>query len=117
MSDFTFGVRENEHWFASWFAQPILRAFVKVSRSRWRNEVDATQCLEPTPSFTSLIRSFCTHSLSVELTPCSATSRTHSKRKSQSTSRLRISAYTVSNSVSSPPPTLDPPQATSSLPL
>ncbi|ORX33457.1 hypothetical protein BD324DRAFT_639861 [Kockovaella imperatae] len=29
MSDFTFHVRDNEHWFASWFAQPILKAFVK----------------------------------------------------------------------------------------
>ena len=31
LSGFDFKVRENDQWFASWFAQPILRAFVKVS--------------------------------------------------------------------------------------
>ena len=36
MSDFTFTVRNNEQWLASWFAQPILRAFVKVSESQLR---------------------------------------------------------------------------------
>lgn len=32
ISDFDFQVRENDQWFATWFARPILKAFVKVSR-------------------------------------------------------------------------------------
>lgn len=32
MEGFDFQVSKNHKWFATWFAKPILRAFVKVSR-------------------------------------------------------------------------------------
>lgn len=30
ISDFDFTVRENDQWLATWFAKPVLKAFVKV---------------------------------------------------------------------------------------
>lgn len=32
ISDFDFRVRENDQWLATWFAKPVLKAFVKVSQ-------------------------------------------------------------------------------------
>jgi hypothetical protein len=33
LDNFDYVLSKNSHWFATWFAKPVLRAFVKVSGS------------------------------------------------------------------------------------
>lgn len=88
ISDFDFKVRENDQWLATWFAKPVLKAFVKVSASQ------AISLAQPADF--------------------SATSRTLSKHRSPSTCESPISGLTAFNSESSLLRTRSLPRPTSS---